>query len=182
MWNFLNNASVAAFFGAFFAFLLVMASSWLKRKQLKSTLTALIADNLDQARLKRKAVQANIQLVQEDGSVTDAPFMRFPVAHIREYQVQVLELLTAAQNQSIHALLFWMEQIDDLLSSATTKAAELKSLLRSGVSNEQQKGVAEQYLELMRASERNLGYLCQLCEYFVDRRPDKILDFQHPLN
>ena len=181
MWEILNNASVAAFFGAFFAFLLVVISNWLRRRHLKSILTALISDNLDHTRHKRDSVRSNIEFVKEEGRITDAPHMRFPVGHIRDHQIQVLDLLSAAQNQSLHTLLFWMESIDDLLASAKTKATDLKALIRSGASEQEQSNVCEQYLELMEDVDRNLGLLCQLCEYYVDGHPEKIIDFRHPL-
>lgn len=177
----LNNASVAAFLGAFFAFLLVVAANWLRRRQQKSTLTSLISDNLDHARQKRQSVKTNIELLQEDNKVTDAPYMRFPIRSIRDQQIQVLDLLSAAQKQGIDALIYWMEAVDDLLASATSKATELKVLIRANATLQERSKSAERYLELMGESEKNLGLLCRLCEYYVDGNPEKIIEFRHPI-
>lgn len=182
MWEILNNASVAAFFGAFFAFMLVVVSGWLKRRRQKSTLRFLISDNLDHARKKRRSTQVNIELLQEANKVMDSPYIRFPVQSVRDHQFQILDLLSAAEKQGLDTLIFWMDAIDELLFSATSKATELKALVQSDASIEEKSEAADQYSELLHESDKNLALLCTLCEYYVEGMPEKIIDFQHPIS
>ena len=107
--------------------------------------------------------------------------MRFPVRAIRDQQIQVLDILSAAQKQGIDALLYWMEGIDDLLATAISKAVELKTLVRADADLESRTKAAEEFLEALTEGDRNLGILCELCEYYVDGTPERILDFRHPI-
>jgi hypothetical protein len=133
----LSNPTVSAFFGALFAFLLVAATDWRRRRRTKRLLTYLVSDNIDHARHNIESVKTNIALLKKDNKITGAPFIRFPTESIKQYQHDILDMFNANEKQALDALVFWMEAIEDLISNATEKANEIKSLIRQNASNEE---------------------------------------------
>ena len=181
MWDFLNNASVGAFIGAFAAFFLVVATDLRRRYRYKKLLTFLVSDNLDHARKKIKSVRTNIALIKEDNKVTGAPFMHFPTQSIKDYQFQVLDMLDANEKQGLDALIYWMEGIDGLLDEATDNAKKLKKLIKINASTLEKSSAGADFINSLEESETNLNHLIILAEYYVNGEPYKILEFSHPV-
>ena len=181
MWDFLNNASVGAFIGAFAAFFLVVATVLRRRYRYKKLLTFLVSDNLDHARKKLESVQMNIDLAKEDNKVTGAPFMHFPTQSIKDYQFQVLDMLDANEKQGLDALIFWMEGIDGLLDEATDKAEKLNKLIKNNASTFERSSAGTDFIDSLEEAKKNLNYLIILAEYYVNGEPYKILEFSHPV-
>ena len=123
----------------------------------------------------------NRALLQEDNKIMDAPFMRFPVQSIRATQHEVLDLLSANEKQAIDALLYWMEAVDDLITTGTRSASMLKQAIKLNASLENRTSVADEYIEAMAEAEKNLGLLIKLCESYVSGRPHEIIEFTHPV-
>lgn len=183
MWDFLSNASVAAFIGAFSAFLLVAATDLRRRYRLRTLLRCQVSDSQDHARKKREAVQMNLALIREDRKITDAPFMRFPTRGIKDYELQVLDLLDANHKQGLDALIYWMEAIDDLLVKATSRASRIKELEIRGAADAEEKDLeVRRYIETLEEADRNLGCLVDLTGAYVEGKPHKILEFYHPMS
>ena len=182
MMDFLNNASVAAFIGAFCAFLLVAATDLRRRYKLRTLLRYQVSDCQDHARKKREAVQMNIALIKEDGRITDAPFMQFPTHGIRDYSLQILDLLDANHKQGLDALLYWMEEIDNLLRVTTERASRIKDFEIQDPTNPNKQIEVSRYIETLEEADRNLGYLADLAGAYVSGSPHKILEFNHPMD
>jgi hypothetical protein len=178
MWDFLNNASIGAFVGAFTAFFLVVATDLRRRYRMRALLTHLVSDNLDLARRKLEAVQMNIALIKEDGRITGSPFMKFPIQSIKDYQFQVLDILNANNKQGLDGLVYWMQAIDELLLEATEYAKEIKKYIKNKDTDSEKIAIAD-YIDVMEESEKNLVYLIQLAEFYVKGEPHKILEFYH---
>jgi hypothetical protein len=177
----LNNASVGAFVGAFFAFILVAATDLRRRYRYRRLLTHLVSDNMDLARKKLESVQMNLALIQEDNKVTGSPFMHFPTQSIKDYQFQVLDILDANHKQGLDALVYWMEAIDGLLDEATQSANKLKQCIKRNSSNAERTEAATSYIDVLGESETNLNILIQLTGHYVNGEPHKILEFYHEI-
>lgn len=176
-----NNASVGAFIGAFFAFLLVAATDLRRRYRYKKLLKFLVSSNLDLAHKKIESVRMNIDLIKEDNKVMGAPFMHFPTQSIKDYQFQVLDLLNANDKQGLDTLIYWMEAIDTLLDEATLVAGKLKILIKNNASTSERSLVGTEYVDVLEEAETNLGHLVTLAEFYVKGESHKILEFKHPV-
>lgn len=177
-----SNPTVSAFFGALFAFLLVAATDWRRRRRTKSLLTYLVSDNIDLARSKLEAAKTNIALLQEDGEITAAPFMRFSTQSIKEYQHEILGMLNANEKQGLEVLIFRMEAIDGLTDKATTKAKEIIDCKgRNGI-DEEISLLCDEYRDSLEMLEKNLNQFIKLATHYKKNESYKILEFQHPIS
>lgn len=181
MWDFLNNASLGAFVGAFSAFILVTATDIRRRYRQKRLLKFLVSDNLDHARQKIESVKTNIALIREDNKITGAPFMQFQTQSIRDYQHQVLDLLNANEKQGLDALIYWMEEINGLLDEVAINAQRLKQLIKNDSSNPEKSAAVKEYIDSLEDTETNLNYFVELAGYYVEGNPHKILEFRYPI-
>ena len=181
MWEFLNNASIGAFAGAFLAFLLVVLTDWRRRCRIKNLLKYLVSDNLDHARQKNESVKTNIALIKEYNKITGAPFMQFQTQSIRDYQHQVLDLLNANEKQGLDALIYWMEGINGLLDEVAINAQQLKQLTKNNASNSEKSSAAKEYIDALEDTETNLNYFIELAGYYARGKPHKILEFKYPI-
>lgn len=181
MLDFLNNASVAAFVGAFCAFLLVAVTDLRRRYKLRKLLRYQVSDCEDHARKKQEAVQMNLALIKKDGRITDAPFMKFPTHGMRDYALQILDLLDANHKQGLDALLYWMEAIDELLREATWRASRIKEFEIQSPDDPNKQIEVSRYIETLEEADRNLEYLADLAGAYVSGRPHNIIEFYHPI-
>jgi predicted RNA-binding protein with PUA-like domain len=176
-----NNATVAAFFGAFAAFLLVAATDLRRRYMIRSLLNRQIKDAIELSNAKIETVRMNMALVREDNRITVAPIMLFPLKPIEDYRLQVLDLLSSAQAQALDVLAYWMKAIDGLLGEAIAVAGRVKVLSQANAPDAESRALAEEYLDLMGEAEKNMLYLVKMLEHYVAKRPENILGFKHPV-
>ena len=178
--DFFSNASVAAFVGAFAAFILVAANDWRRRRRKKKLLTFLIDDSASLARDKRQTVEEKIELIQ-DNRYTDAPIMRFQTVALSNHHQEVMDMLDANENQGLSALIYWMESIDGLLDEARQSAQLLRHLEESGAPHEQKSVVGARIMSLFKDADANLRIFDRLCGYYVSGQPHKIQELIHPI-
>lgn len=181
MCEFLNNASVAAFFGAFSAFILVALTDIRRRYRDRTLLRLLIADNLDHAQKKLASIQMNRAMVTDDNNITDAPIMPFPTQSIRDYQLRALDVLGTKEKQSLDAIMYWMESIDELIKSATSLASRIKALIKSDAPLQERMIIVKDYLEILGEVEKNLEHLISMAEFYKKKEYHKIVEFEHPV-
>ena len=181
LWEFLDNASLGAFVGAFSAFFLVVLTDWRRRRRIKTLLRHLVSDNLDHARYKVEAVRTNIALIKEDNKITGGPFMQFQTQSIKDYQHQVLDLLNANEKQALDALIYWMEGINGILNEVASNAQRLKQLIKNNASNSEKGVAADEYINSLEETETNLHHFIKLAGYYADGTPHKILEFKYPI-
>ncbi len=180
MCEILNNGTVAAFFGAFFAFLLVSVTDYRRRLRTKRLITHLVSDNIDLARLKSETIKTNLAMVKEDGNATGAEVMHFSVQSIRDCQFQVLDMLNSNQKQGLEALIYWMEAIDRLIDEAMSKARQLIEM-DILAPQDQRMPVLNGYTSSLEECEKNLNHFIEMAGHYVSGNPHKILEFHHPV-
>ena len=180
MREWLNNASVSAFIGAFVAFILVIFTDARRRRRKLSQLRILVGDNREHALRKLETVKTNADMLRENRFVP-APIMRFPVDSIRQLRPEVIDLIKSDENRSIDALLYWMEAIDGLLDEAYAESRELIRLVQSNGSNQERVRRGEKMLQLYSEAEKNLGYLAAMLGHFCSRKFTAILDMRHEI-
>ena len=177
----LDNATVAAFAGAFAAFVLVAATDWRRRRRSKRQPSFLISDNADLARAKHRTVQNSIDMMREDNKFAPAPIMPFPVAAIKTKHVEVIDLLDSNENQGLGALIYWMEAIDSLLAEILSTAKHLQQAIELDADTPTRARIGKRILSDLDDAARNLGFLIQMCDWYVAGTPHKILEMQHPI-
>ena len=180
MWNFLNNASIAAFIGAFigalFAFILVIIRDRYRRNQIKKLLKSVVSHNLDFAKNKLQVVEKNIVRIKEHDRYNVASYMPFYTQSIKERQFQVLDLLSESEAQALDALIYRMEGINNLLNEVTSNAEKLKMLDENGASEDEISLVREEYTDSLEETKDNLNILKRFARDYVEGNPHKILE------
>lgn len=176
--DFLNNASVAAFLGAFSAYFLVALTDWRRRRKRIELLVRRISINRDLATVKRETARTNIAMIREN-RFTSAPVMRFPVEDVRALQREALDILSATQTNALDALVYWMEAIDGLFERARLCAEELVQLAKNNAPTPERSAKGEELLNEFRHAEINLGYFIELSTHYINSEPEKILEFRH---
>ena len=179
-WRFLNNASVAAFLGAFSALLLVVLNDWRRRRRSKNQIRYLVSDNLDHARVKLTSVQRNLEMLAENRFVP-APIMPFPIEALKNKQIEVIDLLDSNENRSLDALLYWMRAIDGLLEEYRSTANELRRAVELNTDNETRSRLGGRMKIDLQDAASNLEILISLCESYENGRYHEILEMVHPI-
>ncbi len=123
----LDNGSVSAFLGAFFAFLLVVATDRRRAKRKVRAIAAEIELNIALSSVKIDALRGMRADLKGRSAVHGLPLLRFNTAQIRQLTSDVVDELTSEQRQCIEALCYMMEETDNLISSAQSLAGLLTS-------------------------------------------------------
>ena len=177
----LSNASVAAFVGAFAAFILVAANDWRRRRRKKKLLAYLVDDARTLARDKRDSIESRIELINEN-KFSEAPLMRFQPTVLSNHHHEVMDMLDANENQGLSAIIYWMESIDGLIDEARQTARFLRHLEENGAPYEQMR------LEIARITSHyadvkdNLTIFNKLCGYYIEGQPYKIRELFHSVS
>lgn len=119
----LNNNSLAAFLGAFSAFMLVVLNDIRRDRRTVQNIKNEVEMNREHAKGKREAVRSNQAALIEHNKVIPAPIMKFGSAIIRGLAPCVLHAFQADQRRALDAICYTMEATDDLLDQ-TLKFAE----------------------------------------------------------
>lgn len=177
----LNNASVAAFLGAAFAFGLVAANDYRRRLKSKRQIHYLVSDNLDLARAKLETVKSIIAMLTEDNRLSGAPVMSFPTAVLKSKQLEVIDLLDSNQNQGLSVLLYWMEGVDGLLGEYVDATKRLRAVPSVGPESAQRIALATQILSTLNDARASLEHLIEMCEWYGSGQIYKIFEVQVPI-
>ena len=180
IWEILNNGSVAAFLGAFFAFLLVAATDSARKRDKRSRLRLLIKDNGEHASRKLQTAQTACDLLQNN-KFMPAPIMRFPTETIRHLRLEVIDILSSDESRCLDALLHWMESIDGLFDEAFQESQILAELIKANASNDVRTGKASSMLATYQEAAKNLGLLKQMCSDFYRKKYSEILEMKIPI-
>lgn len=179
-WEILNNGSVAAFLGAFFAFLLVVATDSVRKRNKRDRLRLLINDNGEHATRKLETAKTACDLLQSNKFVP-APVVRFPTETIRHLRLEVIDLLSSDENRCLDALLYWMEAIDGLFDEAYLDSKALVKLVKRNASNEERTSKASYMFATYQEATKNLEFLREMCADFYKKNYSAILDIKHPI-
>ena len=124
--DFLNNSSIASFFGALSAFFLVVLTDWRRdRKRLKIIQNEIKVAS-DHAKNKAETVKRHRSAIQDHNQIIIAPILKFNPSVIPQLSIQILDKFTQDQRQAIDAICYTMESIDGLLDSALKRAERIQ--------------------------------------------------------
>lgn len=179
--DYLGNASVSAFVGAFAAFVLVVANDWRRRRRKKKLLTFLVDDARTLARDKRQSVESRIELTQEN-KFSDAPMMKFQSAALSNHHHEVMDMLDANENQGLSAIIYWMESIDGLIEEARRSARLLRHLEETGAPDKQKMAEIARILSYYMDVKDNLTIFSKLCGYYISGQSHKIRELFHTVS
>lgn len=173
--RFLNNQSVAAFMGAFAAFLLVMLNDWRRERRKVQNIKGEIAVNRSHARHKLDAVRNNRNLLRKHNQVIPAPIVRFNTTILRQLIAEVLDHFTPDQRRAVDALSYTMEATDDLLEEAYALTRQLGETLTQS----DRILIPNRLLVLYGDAIVNLKRLIEMCECYLEKRYSVILTKQY---
>ncbi len=126
--DFLNNSSIAAFFGALSAFFLVVLNDWRRDRKRLKIIRNEIKVAYDHAKNKAETVKRNRSAIQDHNKIIIAPILKFNPSVIRQLSIQILDKFTQDQRQAIDAICYTMESIDGLLDSALKRAERISEM------------------------------------------------------
>jgi len=126
--DFLNNSSIAAFFGALSAFFLVVLNDWRRDRKRLKIIRNEIKVVYDHAKNKAETVKRNRSAIQDHNKIIIAPILKFNPSVIRQLSIQILDKFTQDQRQAIDAICYTMESIDGLLDSALKRAERISEM------------------------------------------------------
>jgi hypothetical protein len=122
----LDNKSVAAFIGAFSAFLLVIVNDWRRERRKVSYLRSEIEMNQVIARNKTETARGNRSLIRDHNRISAAPTLKFNTALIRDLAAEVLGRLTPDQRRAVEALCYRMDAIDGLFEDVAAQSKKFE--------------------------------------------------------
>ena len=180
IWETLDKPSVAAFVGAFSAFILVMATDWIRRRSRKRQLRFMVDANRDLARRKIETVK-NCLDIHGQGAMTDAPIMPFTVQPIEKLQHDIVDLLDSNQYQAISGLLYWMRAIDELLDECRSTAVKVRDMSEQQAEKTSLMALWNRLEVRYQDALRNLDLFVQLSGYYVDGKSHLMLEHRKPM-
>ncbi len=159
----LNNQSIAAFFGAFSAFMLVVANDRYREKRKVKTLRAEIEVNLADAKAKRETCRQMRVMLLERNQIIPAPILRFNTNFSRQLAGDVLHHLSIDQRRSVEGLCYTMESIDELL----TECFEISKKFDGPLDQSDRKKLSETLNINWSDSIANLNRLIEMCDQYL---------------
>ncbi len=123
--DFLNNASIAAFFGALSAFFLVVLNDWRRDRKKRKIIKNEIEVASNHSKNKVETVKRNRCAIQDHNKIIIAPILKFNPSVIHQLSIQILDKFNQDQRQAIDAICYTMESIDGILDSALKKAERI---------------------------------------------------------
>ncbi len=126
--DFLNNSSMAAFFGALSAFFLVVLNDWRRDRKKLKIIRNEIQVAYANAKNKTETVKRNRVAIQDHNQMIIAPILKFNPSIIRQLSIQILDKFGQDQRQAIDAICYIMESIDGLLDSALKRAERISEI------------------------------------------------------
>jgi hypothetical protein len=156
--DFLNNASVAAFVGAFSAFFLVVANDWRRNRQKMKLIRNEIRVNKGHAKDKLETIKRNRTLVTEHNQIISAPIVKFNSPVIKQLATEILDRFSTDQRRALDAICYTLEATDSVLDSAFDKTQKINDHGR--------KDLIDRLLVDYNDAIVNLGRLIEMCENY----------------
>ena len=176
IWDFLKNPSVAAFIGAFSAFILIIVTDWKRRSRKVNSIYNLIEMNINVSQKKMEAV-INCQNHIKKNMFLPTPIMKYPVKDIKNIEMQVLNQLKQDEKFALDSICFYYESIDNILDGAVNKIEEHQRIkVEQGETppmiNELRKQIATAYDE----SIKNIQIVNNMSELFIKKKYKQIIN------
>ncbi len=124
VWSFLNNGSIAAFLGAFFAFLLVAFTDWRRNRARLKTLLAQVNANARVIEPMLEAItNSNFSLILKTIKPTGA--RGFRVSDMVTLKCELLDLIEEKQLLCLESILHQMQGMNDQLDQELDLAKKM---------------------------------------------------------
>jgi hypothetical protein len=180
--DFLNNGSVAAFLGAFAAFMLVAFTDSRRESKKVRHIKSEVEMNLDIARGRLETVRKKRERLNTHNQMTPFVSIKFNTNLIRQMCSEVLNRLSFDQRRAIEAVCYSMEGIDEDIGLMNE---ELK-LFEAGQADPVL--IRASILSGMNAAIINIKRLMEQCENYINADYNTILtkkyskeDYEEPL-
>ncbi|MBN1328491.1 MAG: hypothetical protein JXA54_03355 [Candidatus Heimdallarchaeota archaeon] len=174
-----NNASVSAFFGAFFAFILVYLNDKRRLIRKKKLLYRQIDVNKQQADLKRKTIRQNRNDLSVNNIIQPAPIFNFQVTLLKAFEMETLDLFKDNELIAFEGICFYLEATDGILNEVYEYSVKIKELVNQGLSLESDSDEMIKHknnlLRLFNEAEANLVIIDKMCNSFLKKNYDEIL-------
>jgi len=177
--GFFNNASVAAFLGAFSAFFLVVLTDWRRNRRKKKLMQRQIEINKHLAEDKIATVEKNSSAITDHNQLLVVPIMRFPVEDIRRLETEVLDRLGSEEKLAIDAICYMMEAIDGLLETAFHIAKEIEILVSEEKHQEKRNQLIKKLITQYQDALVNLRCLVEMCGNYESSKHKEIISKQY---
>jgi hypothetical protein len=128
------------------------------------------------AQAKIEAAQTNIEMIQNN-RFSSTPVMKFP-SDLSVMQREAFNVLSSTEINALDALVYWMESIDGIFERARIIAEELHELAKNEAPNEQKQSKGNELLEEFNNAIINLGHFRTMSAMYVNKEPEKILEYQ----
>jgi hypothetical protein len=171
LFDFLNNASVAAFVGAFSAFFLVVANDWRRNRRKMKLIRNEISVNKSHAKDKLETIKRNRSLLTEHNQIISAPIVKFNSPVIKQLATEILDRFSTDQRRALDAICYTLEATDSVLDSAFDKTQQINDHGR--------KDLIDRLLVDYNDAIVNLGRLIEMCENYERRTFEIIVTKQY---
>jgi hypothetical protein len=173
----LDNKSVAAFIGAFSAFLLVFATDWRRERLKVKYIRAEIEINQVIARNKIDTARGNRSLIRGQNKIAAAPTLKFNTGLIRGLTAEVLGRLTADQRRAIEALCYRMDAIDQLFNDVATQSKKYEP--PSSLTNEERHHLGKSIISTYADIIVNLKVLVEMSADYLNGHFTEVVTRRH---
>lgn len=172
---FFENKSVAAFAGAFSAFILVMVTDWRRERRKVRNIRSEVEMNMGLAEKKLDTVRMNRSAMREHNQVVPAPILKFNTTLIRSMAADVLSRLTMDQRRALEAVCYTMEATDEVLLGGYNIAKEFGTPEEPAVRMRKAEHLLNEYGDAI----VNLKRLREMCQNYVDGKFAVIITKQY---
>jgi hypothetical protein len=191
--QFFNNASVGSFFGAFFAFILVVITDRRRNNIKKKQVIKLIQLNVIIINDKIKRINQHKDNIDKKGHLYPGEMLHFQTEEIRALSLQVIDLFKPNEKLALDSICHHMKSVDDLLDEVNNLVnqfiklgTEIKKENINGKTKESLEKLAKINVEIediiktiktrYEESLINLVNLIKTTEYYIKGEFNKILN------
>ena len=162
----LDSASVAAFIGAFSAFLLVILNDWRRDRRTLVNIKNEVEMNRDQAKGKLGTLMTNHAALKDQDLVIYGEIIRFSTGLIRALSTSVLHRFSGAHRRALDALCYMMEATDNLLSEINKTTEGFRP--SSGLSDEERIVLVKELNGYYHDGIVNMRRLIVICNFYLE--------------
>jgi hypothetical protein len=125
--DFFKNPSVAAFIGAFAAFMLIFLTDKRRNKRKKQLVLQLLKNNYRLGEDKLWAINNIIETLKSKKQLIGGPLQPFDVQQIKTLGLEILDLFNPDEQNTLNTICFHLKEINDLLESVAEKCELLRN-------------------------------------------------------
>lgn len=134
--KFFENPSVSAFFGAFFAFLLVLLIDRIRLHKKIKIIPQLVKINIEIANDKIETVSKKLNSLTKDKLLIPSSMMKFAISEIKQIELEVLDRLKPIQKITLDAICHFLNDVDSILDDSDKSIDEYRRVYTTtGIEN-----------------------------------------------